>query len=48
MLHGIAQFNTKALNIADRPLSTSSAMSSLAMRLYRLRVFGFSVVFVPP
>ena len=47
MLHRIAQLN--ALNIADRPLSTSTAMSSfdllLAIRLYRLGVFGFSVVF---
>ena len=50
MLHGIAQFNALALNIADRPLSTSTAMSSfdllLAIRLYRLGVFGFSVVFL--
>ena len=49
-LHGIAQFNVWALNIADRPLSVSTARSSfdllLATRLYRLGLFGFSVVFV--
>ena len=48
MLHGIAQFSASALNIADRSLSTSTAMSYfdllLAIRLYRLGVFGFSVV----
>ena len=36
--------------MADQPLLTSTAMSSfdllLAIRLYRLGVFGFSVVFV--
>ena len=52
MLQGIAQFNALALNIADRPLSTSIAMSSfdllLAIRLYRLGVFGLSVVLCSP
>ena len=52
MLQGIAQFNASALNIEDRPLSTSIAMSSfdllLAIRLYRLGVFGLSVVFCSP
>ena len=51
MLYGIAQFNVKALNIADRPLSISTARSSfdllLAIRLCRLGVFGISLVFVP-
>ena len=50
MLHGIAQCNVKALNTADWPLSISTARSSfgslLALKLYRLGVFGFSVVFV--
>ena len=45
MLHGIAQFNVKALNIADQPLSISTARSSFAIKLYRLGLFGFSVVF---
>ena len=51
MLHGIAQFNVYALNIADWPLSISTARSSfdllLVIKLYRLGVFGFSVGFVP-
>ena len=46
MLHGIAQFNVLALNIADRPLSISTARNSfdllLAIKLYRLGVFFFS------